>query len=347
MNATSQTKTFDTEIIETSHRIERLTTEGAPYEQIEEAQYKLSRLVEQKRQGIYQPKDPSYFIDQFMACLTPEDRRKKAAELAEGALASINAIEESQDTLDPVQLETFISIVEFFRYFAAKNDERVYDADDDDSASLIVPELPVVPIEANVLSKITPQHLAAALVEYGYLTEENARLFIHRISGLKSGLPDKIPIAWQGDIHSAATMFTLASTLNILYLGSKKNPNAEEIRTTIASAVLHTFSFTIDRPLNDKNYKKLVYRHSKEAKESVGTFFDAVKYAHIDRARNQNLGKQIQDKKVVKPLEDVAEIICEYYNLCQIRGIGESIQQQARFMDFQVLDAFNDLIMSE
>jgi len=102
MSIVSQSGAFDAEIIETSRRIEHLVQEGAPYAQIEEEQYKLSRLMEQKRVGLYQPKDPSYYVDQFLRCLSAQDRRAKAAELAEGALASINTIMESDDQLDPV-----------------------------------------------------------------------------------------------------------------------------------------------------------------------------------------------------------------------------------------------------
>ena len=122
MSQISQVGAFDAEIIETSRRIERLVQEHAPYTQIEDEQYKLSSLMNQKRQGLYQAKDPSYDADQFFQCTSADDRRKKAAELAEGALASINAILESDDRIaDPVQLETLVSVVEFFR-FSSGND---------------------------------------------------------------------------------------------------------------------------------------------------------------------------------------------------------------------------------
>ena len=346
MSIVSQSGAFDAEIIETSRRIEHLVQEGAPYAQIEEEQYKLTRLMEQKRTGLYQPKDPSYYVDQFLKCLSVQDRRAKAAELAEGALASINTIMESDDQLDPVQLETFISVVEFFRYYAAKDEAGIYDSDTTDGDD--VPALPVVPIEANVLCKITPANLADALVEHGYLTTENARLFVNRIKHRTIDFPDDgLTIAWQGDIHSAATMFTLVSNLDILFLGSKKNPNVAEQRTTVASAVLHTFSFSIPRPLSDKNYEKLIYRHTQEAKDSVETFYDAVEHAHADRARNQNLGKEDQDRKAYKPLETTEELIGGYFSIGNIRGVGENIRNQCRFMDFEMLDLFNDLIMGE
>ena len=133
MSEISQVGAFDAEIIETSRRIERLVQEHAPYTQIEDEQYKLSTLMNQKRQGLYQAKDPSYYVDQFIRCLSAEDRRTKAAELAEGALASINAILESDDQIaDPSQFETFTSVVEFFRYFAPKDEAAIYDSDTTD-----------------------------------------------------------------------------------------------------------------------------------------------------------------------------------------------------------------------
>jgi hypothetical protein len=347
MSEISQIGAFDAEIIETSRRIERLVQEHAPFTQIEDEQYKLSSLMNQKRLGLYQAKDPSYYVDQFIRCLSAEDRRAKAAELAEGALASINAILESDDQIaNPEQLEIFTSVVEFFRYFAAKDEAGIYDSDATDEED--VPALPVVPIEANVLCKITSVNLAHALVEHEYLTEENARLFLNRLKGRTTGLQaDQLPIAWNGDIHSAATMFTLASNLDILFLGSKKNPNSTEQRTTVASAVLHTFSFSIGRPLSDKNYTKLIYRHTKEARDSVETFYDAVESEHADQARNQNLGKDDKDRKPYKPLKSTEELVGGYYNVNTIHGVGERIRNQCRFMDFEILDLFNDLIMNE
>ena len=349
MSNVSQAGAFDAQIIETSRRIEHLVQDGAPYAQIEDEQYKLSRLIEQKRAGLYQPKAPSYYVDQFLRCLTPEDRRAKAAELAEGALSSINAILESGDQIDdPVALETFISVVEFFRYYAPKNEERVYDADGEDSADLIIPALPEILIEANAQCKITSANLADALVEHGYLTKENARLFRNRLSGrMSDSTGSKLTIAWEGDIHAAATMFTLASNLNILNLGSKKNPNSAEQRTTVASAVLHTFSFSLPRPLSNKNYTKLLYRHTQEAKDSVETFYDAVETVHANQAHNQNLGKEDKDRKAYKPLNTTEDLIGGYYSVNTIRGVGEGIRNQCRYMDFEMLDLFNDLIMNQ
>lgn len=348
MSNVSQSGAFDAEIIETSRRIEHLVQEGAPYAQIEDEQYKLSCLMNQKQAGLYQPKDPSYYVDQFLRCLSPEDRRAKAAELAEGALSSINAMMESDDQLDPDQLEIFISVVEFFRYYAPKDEESVYDADGEDSADSIVPALPEILIEANAQCKITSANLADALVEHGYLTEENARLFRNRLSGRTSHFPSsKLSIVWQGDIHSAATMFTLASNLNILNLGSKKNPNSTEQRTTVAAAVLHTFSFSLPRPLTVKNYTKLLYRHTQEAKDSVETFYDAVETVHANQAHNQNLGKDDKDRKAYKPLKTTEDLIGGYYSVNTIRGVGEGIRNQCRYMDFEMLDLFNDLIMNE
>ena len=345
MSEINQGGDFDAEIIETSRRIERLVQEQAPYTQIENEQYKLSSLMNQKRQGLYQAKDPSYYVDQFISCTSADDRRKKAAELAEGALASINTIFESDDQIaNPEQLEIFTSVVEFFRYFAAKDEAAIYDldrADEDD-----VPALPVVPIEANVLCKITSANLVHALVKHEYLTEENARLLLNRLKGRTSGLQaDHLPIAWNGDIHSAATMFTIASNLGTLFLGSKKNPNSTEQRTTIASAVLHTFSFSLGRPLSDKNYAKLVYRHTKEAKESIETFYREVEKAHQAQARHRNEGKNDIDRKAYKPLESTEDLICEYSNISSLRGVGERIRNLSSFMDFEILDVFNDLIM--
>lgn len=348
MSNVSQAGSFDAEIIETSRRIEHLVQEGAPYAQIEEEQYKLSCLMNQKQAGLYQPKDPSYYVDQFLRCLSPEDRRAKAAEFAEGALASINAMMESDDQLGSDQLEIFISVIEFFRYYAPKDEESVYDADGEGSADLVVPALPEVLIEANAQCKITSANLADALVEHGYLTEENARLFRNRLSGRTRDFPgSKLSITWQGDIHSAATMFTLASNLNILNLGSKKNPNSTEQRTTVAAAVLHTFSFSLPRPLSDKNYTKLLYRHTQEAKDSVETFYDAVETVHANQAHNQNLGKEDKDRKAYKPLKTTEDLIGGYYSVNTIRGVGEGIRNQCRYMDFEMLDLFNDLIMNE
>ncbi len=349
MSEISQVGAFDAEIIETSRRIERLIQEGAPYAQIEDEQYKLSALMDQKRKGLYQAKDPSYYVEQFFSCTSADDRRNKAAELAEGALASINAILESDEQIvDLVQFETFTSVVEFFRYFAPKAEADIYDSDTTDEDN--VPSLPIVPIEANVLSKIKPANLVHALVEHEYITEENARLFLNRLKNRAKGLglqADHLSIEWNGDIHSAATMFTLASNLDILFLGSKKNPNSDDKRTTVASAVLHTFSFSVGRPLSDKNYAKLIYRHTQETRDSVETFYDAVENVHADRARSQNLGKDDKDKKSYKPLETTEDLVGGYYLVNTIRDVGDSIRNQCPFMDFEILDLFNDLINNE
>ena len=101
--------------------------------------------------------------------------------------------------LRPLQFETFTSVVEFFRYFAPKDEAAIYDSDttDEDRRS----RAPRVPIEANVLCKITSANLVHALVEHEYLTEENARLFLNRLKNHQLWVFRVTIFSWHGDIH--------------------------------------------------------------------------------------------------------------------------------------------------
>ncbi len=340
MSDINKANAFDPEIIEASRRIERLTLEGAPYAQIEEAQYKLSRLVDLKRQSVFQATDPSYFVDQFIGCLTPEDRRKKAFELSEGALAAINAIEESKDDIDPVQLETFISIVDFFRYFAAKDSDRVFDEADigsfDEAEDLTFPD---VFIQANPQCKISSLDLSDMLVEYGYLTEENRRLFHNRITRQTEGFTDKsLKVAWNGSIYSVATMLFIASDLGIISIKPKQNPNSTTIRLTIPATILDNFSFVIGRPLTDKALKKLIYNHSSAIKDAVRAFYNTVE-------TNRDASPRREDRMDDTPLKDVADIIRVYESIKQNRGVSGRFQKLCRHLDFGMIDAFHDLIL--
>jgi len=352
MSNVSQAGAFDAEIIETSHRIEHLVQEGAPYDQIEEEQYKLSRLIEQKRKGLYQPKDPSYYIDQFISCLTPEDRQKKSAELAEGALASINAIMEANDPYDPVHLETFISVVEFFRYFAANetagSDVVVDDDAPADTANVEIPMFPEVFVEVNLQSKIKIDNLAAALVSRGYLTTENSRLFINRMMGRGSGVHDNhLLVAWNGDIHSAVTLLTFASNLGIIDIKPKKNPetaiiddpDTTESRTTVAAMILHNFSFAIPRPLTKEQYERLIYRQTKETKDAVEAFHHAIE--------TERKSLSLAENWAYKPHKSIESIIREYYRIIDFVGVAEGIRYQCRrHLSFDIVDVYHDLIMS-
>lgn len=349
MSDINKANAFDPEIIEASRRIERLTLDGAPYAQIEEAQYKLSRLVDLKRQSIFQATDPSYFIDQFIGCPTPEDRRKKAIELSEGALAAINAIEESDEVNDSTQLDTFISIVDFFRYFAAKDSDRVFDDADigsfDEAEDLTFPD---VFIQANPQRKISSLDLSDMLVEYGYLTEENRRLFVNRISSSRSGLSDEsLRVAWARDIHSAATMLTIACELGILSVGIKQNPNSTNCRDTIAAAILNTFSFVIGRPLTEANYEQLVYRHTKEAKDAIKGFRNQVEAERSARFEERPRRLSQQPRMDYKPLVNLADIISEYDNIKQDEKALSRIRRICKHMDIDIINIFIELIARE
>jgi hypothetical protein len=347
MSEISQIGAFDTEIIETSRRIERLVQERAPYTQIEDEQFKLSSLMNQKRRGLYQAKDPSYYVDQFFQCTSADDRRKKAAKFAEGALASINAILESDDRIaDPVQLETFVSVVEFFRFSSGKDAFSV--SDTDDTSALTVPELPEVFFEQNYLSKIKLGQLSTALMDNDYFTEENGRYFVNRLSSGRHKTAQDVPllVEWKYDVHALATMLTLATELGIVNnLGTKKNPKSADSvdepdsRATVAAAILRNFSITLSRPLSDDALIKLIYRHTKEAKDSVETFFSAVEDAR--RAHSVN-----KDNRDYKPLETTEGVIREFYRVQKFLGVAEGIRNQCPHMDFNIVDIFYDLIVA-
>ena len=68
---------------------------------------------------------------------------------------------------------------------------------------------------------------------------------------------------------------------------------------------------------------------------------------HADQARNQNLGKDDKDRKAYKPLKTTEDLIGGYYLVNTIRDVGDSIRNQCPFMDFEILDLFNDLINNE
>jgi hypothetical protein len=261
-------------------------------------------------------------------------------------LASINAILESDDQIaNPEQLETFVSVVEFFRFSSGKDAFSV--SDTDDTSALTVPELPEVSFELNYLSKIKLGQLSTALRDNDYFTEENGRYFVNRLSGRHKTVQDvSLLVEWKDDIHALATMLTLATELGIVTnLGTKKNPKSADSvdepdsRATVAAAILHNFSITLSRPLSDDALVKLIYRHTKEAKDSVETFFSAVEDAR--RAHSMN-----KDNRDYKPLETTEGVIREFYRVQKFLGVTEGIRNQCPHMDFNIADIFYDLIVA-
>jgi hypothetical protein len=141
-------------------------------------------------------------------------------------------------------------------------------------------------------------------------------------------------------------MLTLATELGIVNnVGTKKNPKSADSvdepdsRATVAAAILHNFSITLSRPLSDDALIKLIYRHTKEAKDSVETFFSAVE----DARRAHSLNK---DNRAYKPLETTEGVIREFYRVQKYLGVAEGIRNQCPHMDFNIVDIFYDLIVA-
>ncbi len=92
---------IDRKITETADSIGRLTSEHASFRELKTQWESLADLIEQKRKLLYTAPDVSFYLDQFFACATMDERRAKAAELAEDILAFMNRFSRPTTTTTP------------------------------------------------------------------------------------------------------------------------------------------------------------------------------------------------------------------------------------------------------
>ncbi|MEI6388682.1 MAG: hypothetical protein WCQ50_18865 [Spirochaetota bacterium] len=181
--------TFDADIVAAADLIKSLIQGNASYIEVEQAQIKLRELLAAKRSYLYEPKDPSYFIDQMFSAATPEDRRKRAAEL-EGqvleVLVNLSKEEPSTQEQEIPAYDLLTDVLEFLRFF--KHSPGPEDRDTTPTTVLIWGRK----------SGITVRDYCQALEVAKFITGENSLLLAATLEDYKAERKQKKPkIDWE------------------------------------------------------------------------------------------------------------------------------------------------------
>lgn len=247
MSEITQSTVFDSEILATTKRIEDLIQTKAPFSEIEQEQYKLTSLLQEKRKNLYEAKGPSYFVDQILRCALMYDRRERAAQLAEEALAALNTIleEESSDSsADPESLainrETLAVILDFLHTFSRPDRQ----SDVEDIECVGTPSIRHFSDIPGHVKKVL-DHIIEPLVRHGYLSPENGRYLVNLMQSSSQAGETSTPVQWLGDTSSIVTTFIVAHALGEAALKDKTHRNQE----------------FLDKPENHPTYLQLIEDH--------------------------------------------------------------------------------------
>jgi len=304
----TKAKLFDSEILDSTRRLESLVQSQAPYHEIESEHDKLAHLVKEKRNHLFVPLDPAYFVNQFFLCSSMDQRRMKAPELAEEALAIMNSILEADEGYDSVNMQTLASIIDFFRFFGKGRAQvrAVDDASEDDKTVLTLLSLPESRLCWNSSYKISLDQLSDALSEANLISKENARYLGNHL--LKLPVLDDTPlqIEWRGDSYALAAMLATAHGLGAIVIDlketrtkdakeAKKNTAKPQYDPSIFAFILEHFTFSKDED------QSTTYRHAECVLKEIKNFV-----LKVDSLRQLRL-------KTSSPLQKMETALKEYF----------------------------------
>jgi hypothetical protein len=334
MNEITKATSFDAEILKTTWQIGNLIRTKAPFSEIEQEQYKLASLLEQKRKSLYETKDPSYFVDQILRCTLMTDRREKAAQLAEQVLAAMNAIleaEVSDCSADPESLainrETLAVTLKFLRAFSHP-DRPVYEGEAEPAGILSISQFSDIPDHV----KKVLDHIIEPLVIHGFLSPENGRYLATLLQSpsLASDVPP--PVDWLGDTSSIVTTFILAHAIGEADLKDKTHRNQEfldkpEVHPTYLTLIEDHFNI-----MKGASSHTTIHRRVETINQEFPLFCELVQEVR----RNQR-----PSFAPVAPLPDVKSIItCFIHRWANQPSITDDIKNQCPTLDEDILRVF-------
>lgn len=324
---------IDRKIIETADSIGRLTSKNASFRELKTQWESLSDLIEQKRKLLYTAPDVSFYLDQFFACATMEERRVKAVELAEDILAFMNQVFEADDYYDPVEMETASSVLAFFRSFrrpAAAEEAEEADSQDASVAGVSISSFADFSVETckYFLEILEP------LVRDGFISAENARFLGNRIKGLPLLEGETTTIEWLGGLKALATLLTVLYAFGSLEIGTKKPKGAaySEKRPVLSSFIQGNFT------LPEKPSDRTIANYAKDSYEDFRVFCDQVEEIRRERSKSP----------VIQPLGRTKDIISYYFNqLVEYRTTVDKFGRLCRKLDWRILRLVHELLERE
>jgi len=345
MEQHTKAKLFDNEILDSTHRLEGLVQSQAPYHEIEAEHDKLAHLVEEKRNHLFMPLNPAYFVNQFFQCSSMEQRRARAPELAEEALAVMNSVFEADEGYERANMETLASIIGFFRYFGKypASDQPMDDADEEDNAVTGLLSLPEVQFEWNSTYKFSLDQLSAALVKNHYISEQNARYLGNHLLNLPLLDDEPLTIEWRGDSYSLAAMLATAHGLGAIGIDLKetrtkgaKEAKEAKVQSPYDPSILAFIlkHFTLSREENQST----TYRHAESVLQEIKTFVKEV------------TGLRQLRLKGTSPLQKVETALVEYFeNIIDVSSKNRKVLEGGPHLSscMTVFRIYYDLIMSE
>jgi hypothetical protein len=341
---------FDADILDTTHEITNLIQSRAPFYKVDQAQIKLSSLMEEKRKNLYQPKDPSYYIDQLFRSTKIADRRERAAELAEQTLGVFNcAIEGSIDDVDISNLETIASLMEFFRFFSRGRTANQEHDDDITDNVFFIPSLPEVEVQWNQQYKISFDRLAEGLVKLHYITEENARYLSNRLLGLPLLVDEPPQVEWLGDSYSLATLLGVADRLGAITIEIKKDKQDKGKNSdgkATARAVKPKYSPSILAYILDSFELKspedisTTYRHTEVVLNQLECF--------IKDVNRERKARWVNTPARYRALSAWKDVLTEYFaNIHEFSDRKARVFKDSSKLQRDILELFNTLLNEE
>ena len=215
MNNIDLGSAFDNDITATADLIKSLITNNASYTEVEQAQVRLRELIAAKRSYLYSPKDPSYFIDQMFSAATPEDRRKRAAELDGQVLEILVNLSKEEPSTQEQEIPAYdllLDVLAFLRFFKSRGvgDElspaNASQPSDNEESRLVWGNKP----------GLTIHRFCEALTTSKFIGFEDAQLLEAVLEDYKSTIGKQSLIDWEGTNSSITTFFIACQYLGIL-----------------------------------------------------------------------------------------------------------------------------------
>ena len=224
MDNITQRSMFDSEIKAAAAQLQELVTNNASHTDIAMAESRLRELVAARREHLYDPKDPSYYIDKVFAGASFEDRRKAAEEL-EGPVTEALVEFLKEDTkiqegefLNYDLLNDVLAFLRFFKNRKLEDSAQGYmESKEQEYPRLVWGNKP----------GLTLHRFCEELVQRKFIGLPDASLLEAVLEDYKSTIRHHPPIDWDGTNESITTFFIVCQYLGIL------NPDTAPSRSRV------------------------------------------------------------------------------------------------------------------
>jgi hypothetical protein len=213
MDNITQRSIFDSDIKAVAAQLQDLVTNNASHADIVMTESRLRELVAARREHLYEPKDPSYYIDKVFAGASVEDRRKAAEELEGPVTAALGAFikEETQtqegEFLNYDLLNDILAFLRFFKNRRLEDSAQGYmEGTKQEHPRLVWGNKP----------GLTVRRFCEELVQRKFIDRANANLLEAVLTDYKSTIGNQPTIHWDGSLDSLTTFLIMGQYLGIL-----------------------------------------------------------------------------------------------------------------------------------